>query len=122
MAGREINAGNTCWGSLIKNFTEQCNALSSSITDGLYVPKISKTLSVIKWTEYFSDFLNLRIRVQTITPSNVKIEKVTLPATSTPLSTNSPQYTENGSVEEELVPREYHAHPLYCDENSKVYY
>jgi hypothetical protein len=49
--GREITAANVRWDPVIKNFAEQWRALTDrKKADDPEVPKISKTLSVIKWT------------------------------------------------------------------------
>ena len=69
------------------------------------IPKITKVLPIIKWTEAFQDFLNrdigdrmfplaYEIRIDSQVPGNVP-----------PLAVNQPHSTEHGSVEGELVAR-----------------
>ena len=115
--GQDITASNTHWDPVIKNFDDQWKALSNFITDGVYVLKILNTLSVIKWTEYFSDILNSSIEFRTILMSNVKIDQFSVPSAAPHLATKHPHYTEYGSVEEELLARASYAHPIYFDDN-----
>ena len=72
--------------------------------------------------EVFSDFLNWSIEFQTTLMINVTREEVAVPVTDPTLGTNCPHYTEHVLVEEEIIARESHAHPLYHNDNSKVYY
>ena len=62
---------------MIKNFADQWKALSNPISDKVDALKISKMLSIIKWMEYFANFLNRRIGFWTIPLSNVTRDKVT---------------------------------------------
>jgi hypothetical protein len=60
--GREITAGNIRLDPVTKNFAEQWRVLTDrKKVDDPEVPKISKTLSVIKWTESFADFVHRSI-------------------------------------------------------------
>ena len=120
--GREITPQNIRWDPVIKNFSEQWRALSNSKTADPDVPKISKTLSVIKWTESFADFLHRNIGVQTIPLAYVTREDVIVPVIAPPLAPNRPHSAVHGSVEGKLVARASHNHPLFCDDNSQVYY
>ena len=50
--GRDITAANMRWTQVIKNFKDQWKALKGHKEDDkLDVPKISKSLTIIKWTE-----------------------------------------------------------------------
>jgi hypothetical protein len=121
--GREITTGNIRWDPVIKNFAEQWRALTNRKTaDDPEVPKISKALSVIKWTEAFADFLYRSIGVRTIPLAYVTRKDALVPAAAPPLATNRPHSTEHGSVDAELVARASHDHPLFRDDNSQVYY
>ena len=55
--GRAISASNMRWNPVIKNFTKHWKSLTvrKDATDP-EVPKISKSLHIMKWTEAFSDF------------------------------------------------------------------
>jgi hypothetical protein len=121
--GREITTNNIRWDPVIKNFSEQWRALTNRRqADAPEVPKISKTLSVIKWTEAFADFLYRSIGVRTIPLAYVTRREPLVPAAAPPLAANRPHSAEHGSVDGELVARASHDHPLYRDDNSQVYY
>ena len=123
MIARELSASNMRWDPVIKNFSQQWKALKDR-KDGEapVVPKISKTLSIIKWTEAFTDFLHRKIGVRMVPLAYVVREVVDPPAPPPPLATNLPHSTEHGSVEGELIARASHTHPLFRDDNSAVYY
>jgi hypothetical protein len=56
--GRNTTAGNLQWTSVMKNFSEQWKALEDKKGGGEpEVPKITKTLPIIKWTEASRDYL-----------------------------------------------------------------
>ena len=55
------------WTQVIKNFEDQWKALKwHKEDDKPDVPKISKSLPIIKWTEAFQDFLHQVIGVRMI--------------------------------------------------------
>jgi hypothetical protein len=122
MIDRELSASNMRWDPVIKNFSQQWKALKDR-KDGEapVVPKISKTLSIIKWTEAFTDFLHRKIGVRMV-PLAYVVREVVDPPAPPPLATNLPHSTEHGSVEGELIARASHTHPLFRDDNSAVYY
>jgi hypothetical protein len=122
MIDRELSASNMRWDPVIKNFTQQWKALKDR-KDGEApeVPKITKTLSIIKWTEAFTDFLHRKIGVRMV-PLAYVVREVVLPPAPPPLATNLPYSDQHGSVEGELVARTSHNHPLFRDDNSSVYY
>jgi hypothetical protein len=58
MVGRNTTVGNLQWTIVMKNFAEQWKALENKKSaDKPEVPKITKALPVIKWTEAFRDYL-----------------------------------------------------------------
>jgi hypothetical protein len=123
MIARKLSASNMRWEPVIKNFTHQWRALKDR-KDGETpkVSKISKTLSIIKWTEAFTDFLHRKIGVRMV-PLAYVVRKVVLPPIPPPaLAANLPYLEQHGSVEGELTAQASHAHPLYRDDNSAVYY
>jgi hypothetical protein len=64
---RDLTPANIRWNHVAKNFEEQWKALKDrKDADEPDVPKISKTLPVMKWTESFPDFLRQVIGVRTI--------------------------------------------------------
>ena len=65
--GRDMTVGNIIWNQTIKNFVDHWK----SLTDRKYstdpeVPKISKSLPIMKWNKAFSDFTRRVIGARTI--------------------------------------------------------
>jgi hypothetical protein len=110
------------WQPVIKNFIVSWKALKDRKDGDMpEVPKISKTLSIIKWTEAFTDFLHRKIGVRMIPLAYVVRADVAPPA-PTALANNLPYSVEHGSVEGEMIARASHGHALFRDDNSAVYY
>jgi hypothetical protein len=64
MIEHELLASSMHWDLLIKNFSQQRKALKDRKDDKApEFPKITKTLSIIKWTDAFTDFLHRKIGV-----------------------------------------------------------
>ena len=65
--GRDLTVTNMKWNPTIKTFNDHWKSLNArkDATDP-EVPKISKTLHIMKWTEAFSDFTRRVIGTQTI--------------------------------------------------------
>ena len=121
--GRPLTAPNIQYDPVIKDFMQQWKALTERKTnDGPEVPKITKALPLLKWTEAFDDFLSRTVGSRTIPYSYVTRESEAVPADVPALATNKPHSEEHGSVEGDLVARASHVHPLYRDDNSAVYY
>ena len=107
----------------MSNFEIQWKALKErKDEDGPDVPKITKALPIIKWTEAFQDFLNRVIGARMITLAYVIRTDPQVPGNAPTLAANQPHSTEHGSVEGELVARTAHTHALFRDDNSVVYY
>ena len=65
--GRTLTAANIQWTNVVKNFGYQKKALEDKVkADKSDVPKFSKALPVIKWTEAFKDYLHRIIGVRGI--------------------------------------------------------
>ena len=121
--GRALTPGNISWDPVIKNFADQWKALKDrKIGEVPEVPKITKALPVIKWTEAFEDFIHRIIGVRMISLAYVIRETVAVPAAAPGLMPGQPHSEEHGSVEAELVARAVHTHALYRDDNAQVYY
>ena len=55
----DVTTANLQWSTVMKNFKIQWNASKEWITeDEPEVPKITKTLPIIKWAKAFQDYLN----------------------------------------------------------------
>ena len=86
------------------------------------IPKISKALPIIKWTEVFQDFLIRVIGVRYIPLSYVIRDQVEVPADAPPLATDQPYYTEHGSIQRDMIARASHTDGLFGDDNASVYH
>ena len=65
--GRDLTAANVQWNQVMSNFEIQWKALKDrKEEDDPDVPKITKALTIIKWTEAFQDFLNRMIGAKMI--------------------------------------------------------
>jgi hypothetical protein len=121
--GRDLTAPNIRWDPVIKNFEDQWKALKAKRdVDAPTVPKITKTLPVIKWTESFKDFCYRKIGVRNIPLYYVIRPDDAVAAAAPALENNQPHSAEHGSVEEELVARATHTHALFRDDNATVYH
>ena len=120
---RDLTAANIQWNQVMSNFEIQWKALKErKDEDDPDVPKITKALPIIKWTEAFHDFLNRVIGARMIPLAYVIQIDPQVPGNAPPLAANQPHSTEHGSVEGELVARAAHTHALFRDDNSVVYY
>jgi hypothetical protein len=120
--GRNTTAGNLQWTPVMKNFSEQWKALEDKKRgDEPEVPKITKALPIIKWTEAFRDYLHRVIGVRTIPLAYAIRPEAAVPAIGT-IAAGAPHSTEHGAIETELIARASHGHPLYREDNSAVYY
>jgi hypothetical protein len=86
------------------------------------VPKITKALVVIKWTEAFDDFLNRVLGRRLIPLFYVTRPEAVVPAAAPDLAPGQPYGAIFGSVEEELVQRGSHDHALFREDNALVYF
>ena len=121
--GRDPTAANLQWTHVMKNFEIQWKALKGrkKDEDDPEVPKITRALPIMKWTESFPVFLGKVIGSRMIPLSYVIRPEVQVPAVAPPLANNQPHSTEHGSVEAELIARASHDHPLYRDDNDKLF-
>ena len=107
----------------MKNFEVQWKVLKEQKWDeSPDVPKISKVLPVIKWTEAFQDFLNRKIGNRNIPLVYIIRNEPNPPAAVPPLAVGQPHSLEHGSVESELIAQASHTHVLFHDDNSDLYY
>ena len=121
--GRDLTAANIQWNQVMSNFEIQWKALKErKDEDDPDVPKITKALPIIKWTEAFQDFLNRVIGARMIPLAYVIQIDPQVPGNAPPFAANQPHSPEHGSVEAELIARAAHTHALFRDDNSVVYY
>jgi predicted DNA-binding WGR domain protein len=120
--GRNTTAGNLQWTPVMKNFSEQWKALEDKKGgDEPEVPKITKALPIIKWTEAFRDYLHRVIGVR-----NIPLAYVIRPEAAVPpigaQAAGAPHSNEHEAIETELIARAAHGHALFREDNSAVYY
>ena len=121
--GRPLDARNLVYSTIIRNFAQQWKALKDrKEAEDPELPKVTKALPIIKWTEAFIDYCNRKIGARTIPLSYVIREEHKVPAPAPPLATNLPHSEEHGSVKADLIAWASHNHPLYRDDNAKVYF
>ena len=121
--GRDLTGANIQWNQVMSNFEIQWKALKDrKDEDDPDVPKITKALPIIKWTEALQDFLNRLNGARMIPLAYVFQIDPQVPGPSPTLAPNQPHSTEHGSVEGELIARASHTHALFRDDNSVVYY
>jgi hypothetical protein len=119
---RNTTVANLQWTPVMKNFEIQWKALEDKKSaDEPEVPKITKALPIIKWTEAFRDYLHRTIGVRTIPLAYVIRPTVAVPPIG-PIAAGAPHLLEHEAIENELIARASHAHPLYREDNSNVYY
>ena len=121
--GRETTPNNMRWDPVIKNFIEHWKALKDRKEDDVpEVPKISKTLTAMKFSEAFPDFLGRVVGVRNIPLTYVIRASVEVANPPPALAVDKPYSVEHGSVEAELIARANHTHPLFREDNAKVYH
>ena len=123
MVGHPLTPVNMAWNMVMRNFNEQWKALEErKENENPDIPKITKALPVIKWTEAFMDYLSCAIGVWMIPLAYVIRPKADVPVATPALAPGEPYSLEHGLVEQELVARALHMHALFQEDNSDVYY
>ena len=114
MVGHPLTPANMAWDTVMWNFNEQWKALEERKENKNHdVPKITKALPVIKWTEAFTDYLSCAIGVRMISLVYVIRPEADVPVAALALAAGKPYSLEHGSVEQELVARASHTHELF---------
>ena len=120
---RDITAANIQWNQVMSNIEIQWKALKDrKDEDDPDVPKITKALPIIKWTEAFQDFLNRVIGARMIPLAYVIRIDPQVPGPAPTLALNQPHSIKHGSVEGEIIARASHTHARFRDDNTVVYY
>jgi len=121
--GRELTTANMRWDPVLKNFQESWKALADrKDEDEPDVPKITKALPIMKWTEAMRDHLQRVVGCRMIPLAYVIRDNEDVPAAAPPLENTQPYSTEHGSLVEEMIARASHTHALYREDNASVYY
>ena len=121
--GRDLAAVNMRWNNVIRNFEIQCKALKTKRDeDTPEVPKISKSLPIIKWMEAFQDHLHCVIGVRMFPLTYITRKDEEVPAMVPPLQAGQPHSEAHGSIEGEMIAQASHTHAMFRDDNAAVYY
>lgn len=120
--GRQPNPDNMHYMDVLKDFGEQWEAiLQKEKDDEPDVPKITRTLPIVRWTESFEDFLHQIIGSRHIALSYL-VRDNELAANPAPTLIHNKSYSaEHGSVMGELIARATHQHTKFKDDNEKLY-
>jgi hypothetical protein len=120
---KNATAGNLQRTPVMKNFSEQWNKALEDKKGGNKpeVPKITKVLPIIKWTEASRDYLHRVIGICTVPLAYVIQPEAPVPAKGIQ-ATGTPRSTEHKAIKTELIARAFHGHPLFREDNSSVYY
>ena len=114
MVGHPLTPANMAWNTVMRNFNEQWQALEEQKeNENPDIPKITKALPVIKWTEAFADYLSCAIGVRMIPLAYVIRPEADVPVAAPALAAGKPYLLEHGLVEQELVARASHTHALF---------
>ena len=92
------------------------------IKDDQEMPKISKSLNVMKQSKYFWDILHRCIGVPNVPIVYLIREYVVVPDATPDLMAGKPQSIEAGSVEMELTNIESLIQPIFYEDNKRVYH
>ena len=112
--GRDLTAANMRWNNIIENFEIQWKALKTKREeDTPEVPKISKFLHIIMWTEAFQDHLHRVIRVRMIPLAYVTRKDEDVRAMVPPLQARQPHSEAHGSIEGEMIAWASHTHAMF---------
>ena len=108
----------------MKNFEVQWKVLSGKKDESdPETPKLTKALTAMKWAESFSDVMHRCVGSRTIPLAYVlRKDEVPEPAVAPVASAGKPHAAEYVSIEEELIARATHTHPLYRDDNAALYF
>jgi hypothetical protein len=121
--GRTLTPGNLRYSTTLKSFELQWKSLKErKDNDQPDVPKLTKNLKIIAWSEAFTDFLARVIGVRNAPLTYVIRPEVDVPAEAPPLIARHPHSAEHASVEGELIARLSHASPVFRDDNHAVYH
>lgn len=121
--GRSLTPAGLRYVPVIRNFEEQWKVLvQRKDDDAPEVPKVSRSLPILKWFESFLDLLSRTVGVRYIPLIYVVRDDVNVPNPPPPLETDQPHSSQHGSVEAELIARATHNHHLFAADSSAVYY
>jgi hypothetical protein len=118
---RSLTPANMRWNPVIKLFQKSFDSMELKIKKVRKdVPKITKTLPIIRWAESFDAFLKISYGTRNIPLAYVTRENVA-PGDPPALGTNLPYSADHGSIEAELTALASHTDPIYKSDNEEVF-
>ena len=106
----------------MRSFKDQWKALKNHRKDEeVKVPKISKALLVMKWSEAVTDFLHQAVGIRTIPLAYVVRENVAPVQPLPSLAQDIPNSEDYGSIEAAIIEFSSHVYWLF-NHSSSVYY
>ena len=120
--GRELTAAMMQWDPRLKNFERQWKALEgASDKDGDELPKVSRTLGIVKYLEAYENYATTVFGVRVCRLSYVIRDDAVVPAAAPPLARDAPHSTQFGSISGDRVARLRHNDPLFRDDEAVVF-
>lgn len=117
---RPLTAAGLQWETPLKNFETQWKAILHLKDQDPELPKLSKTVGIVKWLEAYESYALHKLGVRNAPLAYVIRETSAVPAA--PVLTNGqPHSDEHGSVKAEMVARLSHGHGLFRDDNAAVF-
>jgi hypothetical protein len=118
---RALTPANMRWTPIIKLFQKSHDSMALKIKKVRKdVPKITKTLPIIKWAESFDAFLKITYGTRNIPLAYVTRENVA-PGAPPALGNNLPYSADHNSIEAELTALASHADPIYQSDNEDLF-
>jgi hypothetical protein len=118
--GRPLETQNMIWDVLRHFKDEQAAIKSQKDANPTDVPKVTKSVPILRWLESFETFLGNVIGTRDIPLSYVIRPSAVPDAQAPPLRPGYPFSDMYGSVSEELVHRATYDHPLFREDSKKV--
>ena len=120
---RPLSAGGMHYTNCLKTFELQWDALiTRGDEDAPDVPKITRNVRITNWSESFQDHVHNVIGVRHAPLAYVIRSDETVAMPPPALAHQRPYSNAHGSVEAELIARLAHNHPLFRDDNQKVFH
>ena len=122
--GRDLTAAMLQYAPIGRNFSLQWQTLEEKKkADKPVVPKLTRELGILSWTESFTDYLAEAVGCRCIPLAYVirQLEVINA-ADRAALAHNKPHTNVNGSVAADMITYTTHDHPLFTDNNRQVYF
>ena len=108
---------------IINDFKQEWDILAKRNGEDVSdVPNTRKALTIIKWTESFSNFLHRTVVERNISLYYVIRKSDTVTGVEPTMARGKSNPEKHGSVEKELIKISSNTHPYFKEDNSKVYF